>query len=202
VGFGLLAEPYSRAALIRPCVDTKRYRKGRTGAIADPWQREGNALNMESIKDFEDILELLGKHKVRYLIIGGLAFIYHAKPRYTKDMDLWIDPAPENIKQANRALAEFGSPYTLTFENVNEILQLGVAPDRIDLIMNVTGATFETAWRNRIRGRYGEAKANWIDLDSLIRIKSRINNPRHQEDVRVLREVRKRRARSTKAKKK
>jgi plasmid maintenance system antidote protein VapI len=157
---------------------------------------------MESIRDFEDILELLDKHKVRYLIIGGLAFIYHAKPRYTKDMDLWIDPAPENIKQANRALAEFGSPYTLTFENVNEILQLGVAPDRIDLIMNVSGATFETAWRKRIRGRYGEAKANWIDLDSLIRIKSRINNPRHQEDVRVLREVRKRRARSTKAKKK
>jgi hypothetical protein len=157
---------------------------------------------MESIKDFEDILALLGKHKVRYLIIGGLAFIYHAKPRYTKDMDLWIDPAPENIKQANRALGEFGSPYTLNSENVKEILQLGVAPDRIDLLMNVTGATFETAWKNRIRGRYGEAKANWIDLDSLIRIKNRINNPRHQEDVRVLREVRKRRARSPKAKKK
>ena len=156
---------------------------------------------MESIKDFEDILALFDKYKVRYLIIGGLAFIYHAKPRYTKDMDLWIDPAPANVNRANRSLVEFGSPYTLNSENAKEILQLGVAPDRIDLLMNVTGATFETAWKKRIRGRYGEVKANWIDLDSLIRIKSRINHPRHQEDVRILREVRKRRARSTKTKK-
>jgi hypothetical protein len=156
---------------------------------------------MESIKDFEDILELFGNHKVRYLIIGGLAFIYHAKPRYTKDMDLWIDPIPANIKQANRALAEFGSPYTLNPDNTKEILQLGVAPDRIDFLMNVTGAAFETAWKNRIRGRYGKAKANWIDLDSLIRIKSRINHPRHEEDVRVLREVRRRQKRSKKRKK-
>jgi len=48
-------------------------------------------MNMEAIQDFEDMLHFLDKHKVRYLIIGGLAFIYHAKPRYTKDMDLWID---------------------------------------------------------------------------------------------------------------
>ena len=46
---------------------------------------------MDAIQDFEDILELLDKYHARYLIIGGLAFIYHAKPRYTKDMDLWID---------------------------------------------------------------------------------------------------------------
>lgn len=52
---------------------------------------------METIHDFEDMLLLLEKHRVRYLIIGGLAFIYHAKPRYTKDMDLWIDPSLENV---------------------------------------------------------------------------------------------------------
>ncbi len=56
---------------------------------------------METIQDFEDMLQFLDKHKVRNLIIGGLAFIYHAKPRYTKDMDLWIDPEPENVKRAN-----------------------------------------------------------------------------------------------------
>jgi hypothetical protein len=47
---------------------------------------------MDTVQDFEDILHMLEKHAVRYLIIGGLAFIYHAKPRYTKDLDLWIDP--------------------------------------------------------------------------------------------------------------
>ena len=55
---------------------------------------------------------MIEKHAVRYLIIGGLAFIYHAKPRYTKDLDLWIDPTTENVNRANKALAEFGSPYT------------------------------------------------------------------------------------------
>ena len=49
---------------------------------------------METVRDFEDILELFARHRVRYLIVGGLAFIYHAKPRYTKDIDLWIDATP------------------------------------------------------------------------------------------------------------
>jgi hypothetical protein len=151
---------------------------------------------METIQDFEDMLQFLDKHKVRYLIIGGLAFIYHAKPRYTKDMDLWIDPEPENVKRANQALADFGSPFLLDPKNIKEILQLGIAPDRIDIILNVGGTRFETAWEKRVKGRYGNANAIWIDIDSLIRIKSVIDNPRHQEDARVLREVKKRRTRS------
>jgi len=156
---------------------------------------------MDAIQDFEDMLQLLDKHEVRNLIIGGLAFIYHAKPRYTKDMDLWIDPEPENIKRANHALAEFGSPFLLAPTNIKEILQLGVAPDRINLILHIEGTRFETAWKKRIKGQYGNASANWIDMDSLIRIKSGIDNPRHQEDARVLREVKKRRNRSMQTKK-
>jgi hypothetical protein len=146
---------------------------------------------MDTVQDFEDMLQLLEKHGVRYLIIGGLAFIYHAKPRYTKDMDIWIDPAAENVNQANKALAEFGSPFLLDLKNNREILQLGVAPDRIDLLRRVVGVQFETAWKNRIRARYGRAEANWIGLDDLIRIKRRIDHPRHREDVRVLCEVKK-----------
>ena len=151
---------------------------------------------METIQDFEDLLYLLHKHRVRSLIIGGLAFIYHAKPRYTKDMDIWIDASEDNVKRANMALAEFGSPYLLNPDAVEEILQLGVAPDRIDLMRAIKGVKFETAWKKRIRGKYGKANANWIDLDSLVRIKSSIDHPRHQEDVRILREVRRHRKRS------
>ena len=77
---------------------------------------------------------LLEQHEVRYLIVGGLAFIYHAKPRYTKDMDLWLAPDADNVQRANSALAEFGSPYLLDPANREEILQLGAAPNRIDLL--------------------------------------------------------------------
>jgi hypothetical protein len=148
---------------------------------------------LDAITDFEDMLDLFDKHGVRSLIIGGLAFIYHAKPRYTKDMDLWVEPSQENVLLANRALAEFGSPYLLDASRPDEILQLGLPPDRMDFFLSLEGPSFETAWQKRIEGAYGRAKANWIDLDGLIAIKSRIDKPRHQDDVRVLREVRDRR---------
>jgi len=142
-------------------------------------------------QDFEDMLEAFEKHKVRYLIIGGLAFTYHVKPRYTKDMDLWIDPERENVERAKLALEEFGSRFLLDADRPGEILQLGVAPNKIDLLRDIKGARFETAWMKRIRAPFGRVKANWIDIDSLIRIKSRLEGPRHQEDLRLLREVKK-----------
>ncbi|MGH7336319.1 MAG: hypothetical protein ACREI7_01955 [Myxococcota bacterium] len=151
---------------------------------------------MDSVRDFEDILELFGRHDVRYLVIGGLAFIFHAKPRYTKDIDLWVDSDAANVRRANLALAEFGSPHLLDAERPGEILQLGVPPNRIDLLLDPGGASglrFSDAWERRIESRYGSASANWIDLDGLIEIKSGIDHPRHQEDARILRQVRDRR---------
>ncbi len=148
---------------------------------------------MDTIHDFEDMLELLDRHRVRYLIIGGLAFIYHAKPRYTKDMDLWLDSEPKNVERANIALSEFGSPQLLDPADRDEILQLGAGPNRIDLLRKTVDLEFAEAWDRRIEGTYGRARANWIDLDSLIAIKSSIDHPRHREDVRILRLVRDRR---------
>jgi hypothetical protein len=148
---------------------------------------------VEAIRDFEDMLELLSRHDVRYLVVGGLAFIYHAKPRYTKDMDLWVEFTPENVARANAAIAEFGSPTLLSADRDDEVLQLGIAPDRIDFFLRMGALPFVDAWQRRIEGAYGEVVANWIDLDSLLAIKSAIDAPRHQEDARVLREVKKRR---------
>lgn len=149
---------------------------------------------METVRDFEDMLELLEKHEVRYLIVGGLAFIYHARPRYTKDMDIWVDFTPENVEHANGAIAEFGSPELLSTTVDDEILQIGIAPNRIDFFLKMEGLTFDQAWPGRIEDVYGEVRAKWIDLDSLLKIKSSIDQPRHREDARVLREIKKRRS--------
>lgn len=145
---------------------------------------------MDAIPDFEDLLELLHEHGVRYLVIGGLAFIYHARPRYTKDMDLWIDPSLRNVHRANQALVDFGSPFLLLVEQPEEILQLGLPPNRIDLLRVVQGPTFDQAWKRRIKGTYGRAHVNWMDLESLIEVKSCIDDPRHRRDVRDLEAVR------------
>ena len=144
---------------------------------------------MDAIPDFEDMLLLLDRHQVQYLIVGGLAFIYHAKPRFTKDMDLWVGGSKENIARANQALAEFGSPTLLGYDEPNQVVQLGMAPNRIDLLVDVEALSFEEAWEGRITARYGNAPANWIDLDALLTIKSAIDDPRHQDDARILREV-------------
>lgn len=144
---------------------------------------------MESVPDFEDLLALLHRHEARYLIIGGLAFIFHAKPRYTKDMDLWVEGSRENITRANHALAEFGSPTLLDFDMPEQVVQIGLPPNRIDLLVEVGSVSFEDAWAHHIERAYGNAPAHWIDLDFLERIKSSIDDPRHQEDARILREV-------------
>lgn len=145
---------------------------------------------MDTIQDFEDILQLLAKHHVRYLIVGGLAVIFHAKPRYTKDIDIWLDCRMENVENANKALAEFGSPFFLSVPvKTDEILQLGVAPDRIDFLLGLSGVAFEDAWKKKIISKYGDVDANWIDIDSLIEVKRRIDSPRHQEDVNTLLKV-------------
>jgi plasmid maintenance system antidote protein VapI len=144
---------------------------------------------MDAIRDFEDMLELLHREQVQYLIIGGLAFIFHAKPRYTKDMDLWIGPDRANIERANRALSAFGSPTLLAHDDLKQVVQIGVEPNRIDLIVEASGVPFDAAWAQRITSRYGDSPAEWVSLDTLIAIKERIDHPRHQEDVRVLKDV-------------
>jgi len=148
---------------------------------------------MDTVQDFADLLEALDRHEVRYLIVGGLAFIYHAKPRFTKDMDIWVDPAAANLERVNQALAEFGSPNLLDTDRPESILQIGLPPNRIDVLQTIEGASFEAAWPKREIAAYGPAKANWIDLDSLIGIKARIDDPRHQADAKDLRKVRDRR---------
>ena len=151
---------------------------------------------MRSVPDFEDMLQLLHRHEVRYLIIGGLAFIFHAKPRFTKDLDLWLAGDSRNIDRANRALADFGSPALLDAGDDEQILQIGVAPNRIDLLRGVTGVEFDDAWTRRVEGTYGTSPANWVHIEDLLRIKESIEAPRHQEDARVLREVLRRRGES------
>jgi plasmid maintenance system antidote protein VapI len=109
-------------------------------------------------------------------------------------MDLWLDPDPANVERANAALVEFGSPHLLDPADREEVVQLGVAPNRIALLRNPGDLQFDVAWKRRIESQYGRSRAFWIDLDSLIEIKGGIDHPRHQDDARVLRQVRDQRA--------
>jgi len=110
-------------------------------------------------KDFQDILRAFNAHKVKYLVVGGFAFGVHLEPRATKDIDLWIRTDSENAKAVFRALAEFGAPISGMTPNDfmdGTVFQMGEPPDRIDILQQVSGLDFDSAWENRLEGAIDE----------------------------------------------
>ena len=99
---------------------------------------------------YKDILLLLSKNKVKFLLVGAYAMAVHGYPRSTMDIDLWVMPGPENALLVIQALEDFGSPISdlpaKDLEKEGLIFQIGVAPCRIDIITSVDGLQFEDAF--------------------------------------------------------
>jgi predicted nucleotidyltransferase len=156
--------------------------------------------------DFEEFIESLNAHRVRYLIIGGYAVAFHARPRATKDIDVLVDPTTANAKRAIGALVSFlGSPApNITVErltNPRTLVVLGVAPVRIDILTSISGVeSFAAAWKRRINGRFGRTPANYIALEDLISAKAATTRLQDKADLAVLeRALASRKSRSKKA---
>ena len=108
---------------------------------------------MLTSSDFKDLLNILEKHKVRYLVVGGYAVMKYTEPRFTKDLDLWISTDEENSKAVFSALKAFGAPLKgLTPHDFTEkgyFYQMGNPPFRLDIMMSIPEVEFETAWEHR-----------------------------------------------------
>jgi hypothetical protein len=127
--------------------------------------------------DFEELLSSFNRAEVKYLIVGGHAVMLYTEPRYTKDLDVWIEATAENAAKVFRALAEFGAPLTgLTmddFAHEGFFYQIGLPPARVDILMSVDGLTFEQAWPNRTESVFGTVRAWFIGRADLIKNKRR-----------------------------
>jgi hypothetical protein len=114
-------------------------------------------------------------HRVRYLVVGGHAVAFHGKPRFTKDIDVWLEPTPENARRALAALDDFGFGSVglseQDFTTPGMIVQLGVAPNRIDLLTAIDGVEFAEAWEGRIDGAFGDQRVSYLGRRELIRNK-------------------------------
>lgn len=145
---------------------------------------------MDLSPDLIDLFTEFENSGVEYLVIGGWAVSTHAKPRYTKDLDLWIGTAPANLEKAVRALAAFGAPAALVEQaagmTTDEFLFFGTPPARIDLLRSIPGAVFEKAWPRRCRAVWGAIGVNVIDLDDLIAAKRAAGRPQDLRDVKLL----------------
>ena len=147
---------------------------------------------MSATKDFEELFACFDRHSVRAMIVGAYAVAFHAKPRYTKDLDILVEPSEENARRLIRALADFGfgsldlSP--ADFSSPGNIVQLGFPPNRIDLITAVDGISFEEAWAGRVRGRFGEREVDYLGRKELIRNKEASGRAQDLLDLEWLRE--------------
>jgi hypothetical protein len=122
-------------------------------------------------KDIRELLRLLEKHGVRYMIVGGFAVAAHGFPRYTKDLDVWVECSRDNALRLIAAIDEFGfGSLGLTardFETPDLVIQLGYEPNRVDLLTGLTGVNFEDAYPRRVTATVGDLELPVIDRLSL-----------------------------------
>ncbi len=146
---------------------------------------------MERNPNFRDMLSALKDENVRFLVVGAYAVMYHAEPRYTKDLDLWIEPTRENAERVWNALRSFGAPLRdiepEDFTDERMVYSVGVEPSRIDVLMGVDGVRFETAWKNRVSATYAEVPIDLLSRADLIRAKLAAGRPQDMLDVERLR---------------
>lgn len=114
-------------------------------------------MNLED--DLREFIELLNALEVRYIIVGAFALAYHGYPRYTGDIDLFIERSSENAQAIMHAIQQFGfGDLGLSSEDFlqeDQVVQLGVAPNRIDLLTFLSGVEFHEAWARRVQGEMG-----------------------------------------------
>lgn len=148
---------------------------------------------MKVEKDYEDLLRLFNKNKVRYCIVGAYAVAYYAQPRYTKDIDILVEPEIENARRIVKSLEEFG------FKNVgltekdfireNKIVQLGYGPMRVDILTSIKGVSFKDIWPRKRSARYGKQKVFFIGLGELIKSKKASKREQDKADLEILNKV-------------
>lgn len=137
--------------------------------------------------DFEELLAAFNANAVRAVIVGGHALAFHGHPRFTKDMDLLVDPTPANAERIMASLEAFGfGSVGLTvkdFATAGKIVQLGVAPNRIDLLTSIDGVTFEEAWGGRVAGHFGREPVSYLGRVEFLRNKRAAGRPQDLADI-------------------
>ena len=142
--------------------------------------------------DFHDVLRAFVDHDVRFLVVGAHALAAHGIPRATQDLDVWIDASPANAARTWRALVAFGAPledlsiHDSDFSRPNVVVQVGMPPNRVDILTGVTGVEFEDAWPDRAEGMVEGVRVPVLGRDALIQNKRAAGRHKDLGDVEAL----------------
>lgn len=133
--------------------------------------------------DFREFAASLNEHDVRYLVAGGYAVAFHGHPRYTKDIDIWIERERNNVRRLLDALDAFGFGAVGLdeddFLSPDQIIQLGYPPNRINLLTDLQGVNFSSAYDEKVTEDIDGVPIHFIGLEDLKRNKRAVG--RHQD---------------------
>jgi predicted nucleotidyltransferase len=141
-------------------------------------------------QDFKEFLQLLNANEVKYVVIGGYALAAHGCPRYTKDIDVWIERNSSNALKLIEVLKQFGfASLGVTVDDLvtpEYIVQLGYPPSRIDLITDADGVNFSECYASKVQLDVEGVTVNFINKESLIRNKKATARTQDLADIEAL----------------
>lgn len=145
---------------------------------------------MDIQQDFKELLALFNANKVEYVIIGAYALAYHGAPRYTGDLDIFVGADKINAERIIKSINEFGfgslGLKTEDFTSPDNVIQLGVAPVRIDILTTITGVSPESVFSGRVADKYGDIAAYYLGLKELIQNKKSLGRKKDLADIEAL----------------
>jgi len=139
---------------------------------------------------YKELLQLFNEFQVEYLIVGGFAVMKYGEPRYTKDLDVWVDNSAQNSQKVVEALTRFGAPLAQdgitpeTFAENQVVYQIGIAPVRIDILTEITGVRFADAWGKKVASTFFGVPVHFISFDDLVANKRAIGRASDLRDLR------------------
>ena len=146
---------------------------------------------MKLPREWREFIGLLSSHRVRFVVVGAHALALHGHPRATGDLDILVEPSPDNATRIGAALADFGFPalarQAARFSEPDRMATLGREPLRIDVMTSISGVTFAAAWRNRRRVRVDGQVVGFLGRRDLLRNKRAAGRPQDAADVALLR---------------
>jgi predicted nucleotidyltransferase len=140
--------------------------------------------------DLREFIHLLNTKSVKYVIVGAWALAFHGRPRYTGDLDVFVAQEQNNADRLMEVMEAFGFGRAgisrEDFLRVDHVVQLGRAPNRIDILTGISGVDFDDAWDSREQGNISGAAVFVISRDLLIKNKRAANRDKDLADVKLL----------------
>ncbi|PAW67597.1 MAG: hypothetical protein B9S38_12215 [Verrucomicrobiia bacterium Tous-C4TDCM] len=142
---------------------------------------------LELSRDLRELLKCFHSHEVRFLVVGGHAVSYHGYPRFTKDLDVWVEPTESNALLVMAALRDYGLDYpgleTDMFTGEGRMTQMGVEPNRVDILNRIKGVDFQQCYERKSFVPVDDTNIPIISKDDLILNKIATGRPQDLADA-------------------